>query len=233
MRAAGPIVGIAAFILLSGIVVWTGSGLTPGGTGEKTSDTLPVVADSAEAPPPVTTVAPAPVDEPRAPARPVAPGLIAAPEADTALLQRIEPRGPLSEPPGPIRRPPGPTLLHRPVAVAAGRVEVDGLTIVPEGIEPIEPEQTCSSAGGVEWPCGMMARTAFRSWLRGRSIACVLPQETGGAVLPVPCTIGKADMGAWLVQNGWARAIEGGRYEEDGRKAEREGLGVFRAGPPG
>ena len=113
------------------------------------------------------------------PARPVAPGTVAPPQVDTAGLVRAAPRDPLS-PLGQALPPPlklddwGGTILYRPVATASARFEAKGYKVAIAGTESIDPAQTCTS-GGVEWQCGIHARTAVRLWLRGRALSCQVP----------------------------------------------------------
>jgi endonuclease YncB( thermonuclease family) len=160
-------------------------------------------------------------------------------------MQREAPRPPLSDlglastpkPP----EPPAPAtpvdageqmqLLQRPVAVAAGRLESQGRMIELQGIEIVPVEQTCQTASGESWPCGMQARTAFRQWLRSRAVMCRLPENDSGAAVATECTLGNEDAAAWLVANGWAKAIPGGAYDEAGRKAVEARLGIFGEKP--
>ena len=161
--------------------------------------------------------------------------------ADEGGMEREAPRPPLSDlglasapkPP----EPPAPAtpvdageqmqLLQRPVAVAAGRLESQGRMIELQGIEIVAVEQTCQTASGESWPCGMQARTAFRQWLRSRAVMCRLPQNDSGAAVATECTLGNEDAAAWLVTNGWAKAAPGSAYEEAGRKAEEARRGIF------
>lgn len=156
-------------------------------------------------------------------------------------IEREAPRPPLSDlglastpkPP----EPPAPAtpvdageqmqLLQRPVAVAAGRLESQGRMIELQGIEIVPLEQTCQTASGESWPCGMQARTAFRQWLRSRAVMCRLPQNDSGAAVATECMLGNEDAAAWLVANGWAKAVPGGAYDEAGRKAVEARLGIF------
>ncbi|WP_266035161.1 thermonuclease family protein [Brucella intermedia] len=162
-------------------------------------------------------------------------------QADDGGMEREAPRPPLSDlglastpkPP----EPPAPAtpvdageqmqLLQRPVAVAAGRLESQGRTIELQGIEIVPVEQTCQTASGESWPCGMQARTAFRQWLRSRAVMCRLPQNDSGAAVATECTLGNEDAAAWLVANGWAKAAPGSAYEEAGGKAVEARLGIF------
>jgi len=171
-------------------------------------------------------------------ARTVAPEIVAPPPLDPAELQRTEPRKPLSDlalalPPKPV--PPDKwkgTLLHRPVAVASARFEAMGRTVALAGVDGVDAEETCSWEGR-PWPCGVRARTAFRTWLRGRSLSCAIPPESDRHLVVATCRIGKQDVGLWLAANGWARAVEGGPYAAAGAAAREKRLGIFGAPPAG
>jgi len=121
------------------------------------------------------------------------------------------------------------TRLFKPVASSAGTIEAQGYKIALAGVQPTSAEETCTF-DGKQWPCGLQARTAFRSWLRGRAIACGVPPQPDQQLLVAECNIGKVDLSEWLVSNGWAKAAADGPYAEAGRKASEEHKGIF--GPP-
>lgn len=169
--------------------------------------------------------------------RAVAPGIVAPPDIDPTDLERIAPRDPLSDL-GPAA-PPRPKLakagdgpvMHRPVATESARFESKGRVVAIAGAESIGADETCDYQG-TAWPCGANARTAFRSFLRGRSPSCDLPDDASGdEVIVATCRIGKQDIGAWLVANGWARATADGPYAEAGAAAAAGGKGIFGAPP--
>src|SRR5690606_16307639 len=119
--------------------------------------------------------------------------------------------GPIGQASDPSKGPPRPTILHRPVAVAAGMFEAQGHTVALAGIEPLDAEEECVS-DGVSWPCGVHARTAFRNWLRGRALTCTVPPALGEEVVVSACTLGRHDPAEWLVSQGWVRALADGSY---------------------
>jgi len=151
---------------------------------------------------------------------------------DDADLLREAPRAPLSGL-GQAGRPKaedGGTVLSRPLATAAGTLEARGYKITLAGIDPVGADETCDYKGK-SWPCGMRARSAFRAWLRGRSISCDLPLELVSEAVVVPCRVGKQDIAAWLVDGGWARASAAGPYAASGNAAAKAGKGIFGAPP--
>lgn len=228
MRAAGIAIGIA------GLVAITVAGLA------FRDDLVPPPPGRDEGGAPHVEVAPAqpPAPEPTPPKhpqriRPVSPGIVAAPQVDVSTLERIEARGPLSplgEAPGLADLPPQRTLLHRPNALAAGMFSSMGHTVVLAGILEPDPRETCDD-NGVSWPCGVHGRTAFRNWLRGRSLSCVVPAVAGREIVVTDCLMGKQDPAAWLVSYGWARAEPGGPYAELEQRARAERRGLFGPAP--
>jgi endonuclease YncB( thermonuclease family) len=200
------------------------------------TDDEPSAAGS-ETPAPATggeTAAPAEQPEEAAPPS----GGQTPPAPKSGELERVAPRAPLSElglalPPKPVKpADPGErkaATLYQPVASSAGQIEAKGYSIDIAGVEPVAASEECSFEG-TSWPCGARARTAFRSWLRGRAVTCAVPAQPEDGVISTDCRVGRDDVGAWLVENGWARAAAGGPYAEAAEKAEAGKKGIF--GPP-
>ncbi|WP_439273675.1 thermonuclease family protein [Pseudochrobactrum sp. HB0163] len=171
------------------------------------------------------------------------------PDASGAMqnkpLERIEPRPPLSalSLATPVQEKPAETapseeqaaeggLFYRPVALAAGRLAVGSRTIELNGIDIVEPDAVCADINGDIWQCGMQARTAFRSWLRGRAVACNMDGVAQDQpLIRTTCSLAGTDIARWLVENGWARATFGGAYTESQTQAEKKLLGVFGRKP--
>ncbi len=186
----------------------------------------------------------APQGEPAAPAsaddgtasaaavRMIAPDRVAVPDVDPARLQREAPRPPLSAAAAPAMKTRKPTtLIYNPVADAAGRISGQGAEVTLANVRIVEPDETCTDDNGRRWPCGMMARTAFRAFLRGRAVDCALPADLTVTKTTVACKLGNQDVGAWVVANGWGLAVPGGPYEQQGRAARDQHLGIFSEAP--
>lgn len=193
---------------------------------------LPVVAG------PTAPVAPAqparpPVDPvPPASPRAVAPSVVAMPPLDPQVLERVDPRPPLSElsvARAPKKPPPKP-LLFRPVGEAAGVIAAGGRTITIANVEIVTDDATCAGSDGGQWPCGRAARTAFRAFLRGRAVTCDLPEGEVPDKFATTCRVGPRDIGEWLVANGWSRAT-GDAYRDQAKAAREGGKGIFGAAP--
>ncbi|WOS63251.1 thermonuclease family protein [Sinorhizobium fredii] len=171
------------------------------------------------APPPAEAEAAAKTS--RTPVRPVDPNLFAIPEEGVAKpLERTAPRPPLSAPP---EKKATPLVLNRPVALAAGVVQNGDTTLQIKDIEPEKADKVCEGAGK-SWPCGMVARTAFRNFLRGRALVCDQIDEKTEGSPAASCKVGNMNVAEWLVTNGWATPLPGTPLEakaEDARNARR------------
>ena len=176
---------------------------------------------------------------PAAHSRAIDPEVVAPPELPEEQLERVEPRAPLSDlalagPPKPpkLKMPDdwNGTKLFQPVATAAGLIESKGYAVAVSGIDAVKADETCSDEGK-SWACGARARTAFRAFLRGRTVVCTVPPEGGRDTISAECRVGKQDIGQWLVENGWARAAQGGPYVEAENKARTAKKGIFGAAP--
>ncbi|OCP24677.1 MULTISPECIES: thermonuclease family protein [unclassified Ensifer] len=149
-------------------------------------------------------------------------------EVTTKPLERIEPRTPLSD--TNKDKPKTPTILQQPVALAAGLIRFDKMTLQLGGIEPEATERTCES-GGKSWPCGMVARTAFRNFLRARAVSCDIAKGETDETVTAQCTVGGQDPAAWLVANGWATPLPGSALEVQGEAAHKARLGFYGDDP--
>jgi endonuclease YncB( thermonuclease family) len=206
-------------------------------------DALPAAgADTPTQEPATSAIAAPAAPEPPNPvihSRAIDPQIVAPPDLPDEQLQRVEPRAPLSElalagpPKSPKSKKPGDwngTKLFQPVATAAGLIEAKGYAVAITGVDVVKADETCSDEGK-SWACGARARTAFRALLRGRAVACTVPPEGGRDTISADCHIGNLDVGQWLVENGWARAAQGGPYVEAENKARTARKGIFGPAP--
>lgn len=183
--------------------------------------------------PPTATIP----EKPPITSRAIDPEIVAPPQTGSEELERVDPRAPLSElalamppPPKTVDNNPDGTTLFQPMASAAGVIEAMGRTVTVSGIDAVALDETCTDDQGRQWACGLRARGAFRAFLRGRAPVCVMPPDNE-AVATAPCHLGKQDIGAWLVSNGWARPAKDGPYVEAGEKAKTARKGIFGAAP--
>ncbi|MGQ2903804.1 MAG: thermonuclease family protein [Neoaquamicrobium sediminum] len=223
---------LAAMVALAGLAGVSAALLSSGDflTSHKDPAAVEIVPANPEAvaqPDPAVPLLPVPSR-----VRPVAPDVVAAPLVEQEGLERIDPREALGigRVRAPSEGPPAETMLHRPVATAAGAFEARGYHVALSGIEVTDADETCGS-DGASWPCGVHARTAFRNWLRGRALSCVVPPVAPQDTVVTECKLGGHDTAAWLVAQGWVRAVADGPYAEMEAEAREKGRGLFGAAP--
>ncbi|GES42758.1 hypothetical protein RsS62_20100 [Rhizobium dioscoreae] len=130
--------------------------------------------------------------------------------------------------------------LVRPFSDQAGILTITGRSVQLTGIIPTDVDRMCTGPSGKDWPCGQAARTAFRMYLRGRSIDCDVPDANWKGTVKGACRYVRVDLSAWLVRFGWADPEPGsplaslvdeakqkkrGMYGDDPRKNGKSTLG--------
>ncbi len=130
--------------------------------------------------------------------------------------------------------------LVRPFSDQAGILTISGRSVQLSGIVPTDVDRMCTGPSGKDWPCGQAARTAFRMYLRGRSIDCDVPDANWKGTVKGACRYVRVDLSAWLVRFGWADPEPGsplaslvdeakqkkrGMYGDDPRKNGKSTLG--------
>lgn len=74
------------------------------------------------------------------------------------------------------------------------------------GIDAPESDQTCANRTGRSYHCGRQAATWLRDWINNNEITChIMQQDAKGNMVGV-CSYGQYDIGAALVNAGWAVA---------------------------
>ncbi len=72
------------------------------------------------------------------------------------------------------------------------------------GVDAPENNQTCADANGRPYHCGQQAAAWLKSWLQDNELECrVMQEDANGNMLGV-CSLGAYDIGAALVNAGWA-----------------------------
>ena len=168
------------------------------------------------------------VTESKKPVRGIAPEQFFLPGDVTAKpLERIEPRLPLSQ--APARPEPEPMVLRHPIVLSAGLIRFGDRLVQLKGMLPQQTDRTCGSDR--PWPCGMVARTALRNFIRARALLCKVPEKGWQGTLVTACTVNSVDPAAWLAQNGWGEAPAGSPFEAEVQAAKAAGLGFFGNDP--
>jgi endonuclease YncB( thermonuclease family) len=128
--------------------------------------------------------------------------------------------------PNEVRPPPRPTAPQPPVpsvergAIASGvasvidgdTIEIHGQRIRLHGIDAPESSQPCDLAGK-PWRCGQAAANALAEHIGRRPVTCEPRDRDRYGRLVAACSVGGANISAWMVTEGWAVAYR--RYSQD------------------
>ncbi|MDM9626301.1 thermonuclease family protein [Rhizobium sp. S152] len=223
MRPAAIITGLAGIGIVAGLIVAGGQRLgTPDAGDMGSADILDVETTVSVAPPttnPQSSMNARPIDA----ASQFYPAAV-----DGKPLERIATPAPVEAPKAAAEKG---VDLPRPVAESAGVLSIGGRKLQLAGITPTPDDKACAGNGGATWPCGMLAKTNFRLFLRLRTINCDLDRGEWTGTATAACRIGTQDISQWLVENGWATAAAGSALADASKQAEAARRGIFGDDP--
>lgn len=223
MRPAAIFTGFAGIGIVVGLIVAGGQKLDATDTDELTGAAVVDSKDAAPAAQPTTN------PQSSMNARPIdAASQFYPADVDGKPLERMAMVPP--ELPKPTVAEKG-VALPRPVAENAGVLSFRDRRLQLAGLTPTPDDKTCAAADGTEWPCGMLAKTNFRLFLRLRTVNCDLDSTEWTGTVTAPCKIGTQDLSQWLVENGWAAAESGSPLAETGDQARHAKRGVYGDDP--
>ena len=84
-------------------------------------------------------------------------------------------------------------------------LEVAGQRIRLHGIDAPESHQLCRR-NGESWRCGKDATSALKAFLGSRPVSCEEFDRDRYRRIVARCAVEKADIGEWMVSQGWAVA---------------------------
>ncbi len=106
-------------------------------------------------------------------------------------------------------------------------LEIDGKRVRLHAIDAPEGSQSCGR-GGARWSCGSAAKRKLAELIGGRTVTCRQTDVDDYGRIVAVCRTGSTDLGAALVESGYARAYRryGDDYagEEAAARAARRGL---------
>lgn len=124
--------------------------------------------------------------------------------------------------------------MGRASVIDGDTLEIHGRRIRLDGIDAPEAGQACGRRGRT-WPCGRRAAQALAAFIADRPVRCAGGTTDRYGRLIARCRVGRTDLSAWMVRNGWAMAYR--RYStayvdaEDQARAAKRGIwqGPFTA----
>jgi endonuclease YncB( thermonuclease family) len=115
-------------------------------------------------------------------------------------------------------------------AIEGDLLEVEGERVRLHGIDAFEPGQTCLTASGEPWRCGLAARAALATLIQGQPVSCtVLDQDDSGHYVARCTTQGGTDLARFLVSTGlaFAHGPYAGDYEDEEAAARQRRSGAW------
>ena len=117
--------------------------------------------------------------------------------------------------------------------VKSAVIEVNGVRMRLDGIDPPENNQRCDLGNGTEWFCGRSAAAVLFLLVHERDVVCHdrAPRGPNSAFKRVQCFVDGVDVAAEMIRRGMAWAAPGGpaAYKEMEDAAKAEGVGIFQA----
>ena len=117
-------------------------------------------------------------------------------------------------------------LSGEAVVVAGDTLEVSGERVRLHGVDAPGLGQACRRAAGIEWRCGLLAKLELARHIDGRPIACDGDERDEFGQRVAICAVDGAELGAWLVERGWALAAENA-YAANEAEARKAGRGLW------
>lgn len=98
------------------------------------------------------------------------------------------------------------------------------------GIDAPESNQTCADSRGRAYRCGQEAARWLKSWISGHELNCRVIQQDSKGNMVGTCSLGQYDIGAALVNAGWAVADtkQIDIYVPYERQAQQNGNGLWQ-----
>ncbi|KQV84034.1 thermonuclease family protein [Rhizobium sp. Root1220] len=223
MRAAAIVTAVAGVGIVAGLVAAGGKRLEVAQT-----DVEPTTSPSATAREPAVLPQPTPNPEASMNARPV--------DDASQFYPAVVGGKPLERIAAPVSAKPKAVEdkgvdLARPIAESAGVVAFGDRRLLLAGVNPTPADRTCTDTDGRDWPCGMLAKTNFRLFLRLRTVNCDIDDAQWTGTVTAACKIGTQDLSRWLVENGWAAATGGSELADAGENARQARKGIYGGDP--
>jgi endonuclease YncB( thermonuclease family) len=122
-------------------------------------------------------------------------------------------------------KPSGRTLEGRAQVTDGDTIRIGDTRIRLKGVDAPETEQTCSREGR-SYRCGDVARRALIDLIAGREVECRASGRDRYRRILARCTVGGVDIGARMVEQGWAVSY-GRDYDTQEFRAQSRSAGLW------
>jgi endonuclease YncB( thermonuclease family) len=103
--------------------------------------------------------------------------------------------------------------MGRASVIDGDTLEIHGQRIRLHGIDAPESAQVCRRADQTKWRCGQQAALALQNHIGSQPVTCAKRDTDRYGRVVARCSVGGADINAWLVSEGWAVAYR--RFSDD------------------
>lgn len=119
-------------------------------------------------------------------------------------------------------------ITGRATVIDGDTIEIAGQRIDLFGIDAPEGKQLCT-IGGKSWRCGQQASFVLAEFIGKAWVRCNLKDRAPDRPAVAVCYLGKKNVNAWMVRNGWAVDYRSkGAYGTEQMHARRNRLGIWR-----
>jgi endonuclease YncB( thermonuclease family) len=119
-------------------------------------------------------------------------------------------------------------ITGRPRIIDGDTLEIAGQRIHLFGIDAPEGRQRCTMSGK-SWRCGQQATFVLAEFIGKAWVRCNLKDRAPHKPVVAVCYLGKKNINAWMVRNGWAVEYRSkGAYRTEQMHAKRGRLGIWR-----
>ena len=110
-------------------------------------------------------------------------------------------------------------------------LEIHGQRIRLLGIDAPESPQYCYMPDGKKWRCGQTAALKLDEFIGDKTVSCEKKGKDRYRRIVAVCSANGVDLGAWLVENGWALAYErySKAYVEHQARARAAKAGIWQS----
>jgi endonuclease YncB( thermonuclease family) len=121
-------------------------------------------------------------------------------------------------------------LIGQATVIDGDTVEIHGERIRILDIDAPETRQACTAADGAQWRCGQKASLALADWIGPRTVTCEPTKKDRYGRWLARCSVGGADMAAWLAEQGWVVPYRDCKCEvvrDAAARAKARGAGIW------
>ena len=119
-------------------------------------------------------------------------------------------------------------ITGQPRVIDGDTIEVAGQRVRLHGIDAPERHQLCRR-DGERGQCGKEATSALKAFLGNRPVSCEELDRDRHRRIVAKCAVGEADIGEWMVSQGWAVAyyLYSYEYSRAEQRAKSARLGIW------